>query len=71
MRVIQQLIDHLRGTGHLTGDQLAQLQQMGLLRDKTNDPGRRFEDHWGVTRGIGSTTRTTTPPSMSSPDTLQ
>ena len=47
MRVIEQLIGHLRWSGHLTNDQLEQLRQMGLLRDKTNDPARRFEDYWG------------------------
>ena len=37
MRVIEQLIDHLRLTGHLTADQLDQLREMGLLKDKRDD----------------------------------
>lgn len=38
MRVIEQLIDHLRGTGHLTAEQLGQLRAMGLM-------GRELEDY--------------------------
>jgi hypothetical protein len=34
LRVVEQLIDHLRGTGHLTDEQLEQLRRMGLFRDK-------------------------------------
>jgi hypothetical protein len=37
MRVIEQLIDHLRRTGHLTTDQLTQLRQMGLLKDQERE----------------------------------
>jgi hypothetical protein len=39
MRVIEQLIDHLRGTGHLTLDPLAQLRRMGLRKEEpAHDP---------------------------------
>jgi hypothetical protein len=37
MRVIEQLINHLRGTGDLTPDQLAQLRRMGLLKHEDVD----------------------------------
>ena len=47
MRVIEQLISHLSHTGHLTDDQLAQLRVMGLLRDTSTDPARRYENYWG------------------------
>jgi hypothetical protein len=47
MRVIEQLIDHLSGSGYLTGDQLEQLRGMGLLRDPSRDPSRRYEDYCG------------------------
>ena len=47
MRVIEQLIDQLSRTGHLTADQLDQLRRMGLPRDKSNDHARPYEDYWG------------------------
>jgi hypothetical protein len=37
MRVVDQLIGHLRRTGHLTPDQLAELRRMGLLKDARDD----------------------------------
>lgn len=43
MRVVEQLIDHLRGTGHLTDEQLAELRRMGLVRDKQLD----YDDYYG------------------------
>jgi len=43
MRVIEQLIEHLSDTGHLTGNQLVQLRRKGLLREESNDP---YRDCW-------------------------
>jgi hypothetical protein len=44
MRVVEQLIDHLRRTGHLTPGQLAELRQMGLLKDPPPDYDSPFPD---------------------------
>jgi hypothetical protein len=46
MRVIEQLIGHLSCSGQLTADQLAQLREMGLLRDGSIDPSRN-DDYRG------------------------